>query len=182
MRQKDEVWMKATLSVVILYEDAQTREKAVKFCDQLVERFWANCEFRLTWMDFSALHDPNAARDAHAKARGADVIVFATRPEGPVPGVVTDWVERCLANRTDREGTLAGLIESSTILTGWAAEKHAWLRSVAHRAGMDYLTDVPHDIAKPIPDSLESFSERAQQVTSVLDEILHKPIHPPSLP
>ena len=52
--------MKATWSVVILFEDAQTREKAVKFCDQLVERFWANCEFRLTWMEFSALDDSNA--------------------------------------------------------------------------------------------------------------------------
>src|SRR6266436_3602994 len=72
MRQEDEVWMKATWSVVILFEDAQTREKAVKFCDQLVERFWAHCEFRLTWMEFSALDDANAARDAHAKARGAD--------------------------------------------------------------------------------------------------------------
>ena len=133
-------------------------------------------------MDFSAQADPNAARDAHAKARGADVIVFATRPEGPVPGTVTNWVERCLAHRTDREGTLAGLIDSSTVLTGWAAEKHAWLRSVAHRAGMDYLTQVPQEITRPIPDSLESFSERAQQVTSVLDEILHKPIHRPSLP
>jgi hypothetical protein len=174
--------MKATWSVVILFEDAQTREKAVKFCDQLVERFWAHSEFRLTWMEFSALAEPNAARDAHAKARGADVIVFATRPEGPVPATVTEWVERSLANRTDREGTLAGLIDTSTILTGWAAEKHAWLRSVAHRAGMDYLTDVPAEIARPIPDSLESFSERAQQITSVLDEILRKPIQPPSLP
>ena len=170
--------MKAMWSVVILFEDAQTRVKAVKFCDQLVERFWTHCEFRLTWMDFSALEDPNAARDAHAKARAADVIVFATRPEGPVPEAVTDWVEKSLANRTDREGTLAGLIDTSTILTGWAAEKHAWLRSVAHRAGMDYLTDVPPEITRPIPDSLESFSERAQQITSVLDEILQKPIHP----
>jgi len=47
---------------------------------------------------------------------------------------------------------------------------------------MDYLTDVPPEITRPIPDSLESFSERAQQITSVLDEILRKPIHPPSLP
>jgi hypothetical protein len=173
--------MKSSCSVVILFEDAQTREKAVQFCDELVERFWARCEFRMTWLSFSALADPNAARDARAKARGADVIVVATRPEGPVPGVVRDWVERCLVNRTDREGTLAGLIDSGAILTGWTAEKHAWLRSVAHRAGMDYLTEVPQEITRSIPNSLEAFSERAFQVTSLLDEILHKPLHPPSL-
>src|ERR1051325_1054096 len=137
--------MKATWSVVILFEDAKTREKAVKFCGQLVERFWSRCEFSMTWVSFSALGDPNAARDVYAKARDADVIVFATRAEGRVPTAVSEWVERCLASRTDREGALAGLVDS-TILPGWAAEKHAWLRSVAHRAGMDYLTEVPEDI------------------------------------
>jgi hypothetical protein len=173
--------MKAMWSVVILFEDAQTRETAVKFCDQLVERFWAHCEFGMTWLSFSTLAEPNAGQDADAKARGADVIVFATRPEGPIPAAVTDWVEGCLANRSDREGTLAGLIDCGPVLTARAAEKHAWLRNVAHRAGMDYLTQVPQDISRPIPNSLESFSERAQQVTSVLDEILHKPLQPPSL-
>ena len=173
--------MKKIWSVVILFEDAQTREKAVRFCDQLVERFWAQCEFNLTWLAFSALADSNAARAADAKARGADVIIFAMRPEGPVPAAVTDWAEESLANRTDREGTLAGLIDSGLMLTGWAAEKHAWLRSVAHRAGMDYLTEVPQEITRSIPNSLESFSERAQQVTSVLDEILHKRANPPSM-
>lgn len=172
--------MKTTWSVVVIFEDAKTREKAVRFCDQLVERFWSRCEFTLTWMSFSALAEPNSARDANAKTHDADVIVFASRPEGPVPPVVTEWVERCLANRNDREGVLAGLIDCP-IPTGWVAEKHAWLRSVAHRAGMDYLTQVPHDIARSIPDSLESFSERARQVTSVLAEILHKPATPPSL-
>lgn len=173
--------MKPGWSVVVLFEDAKTREKAVKFCDQLVERFWSQFEFSMTWMSFSALADPNAARDAHAKARGADVIVFATRAEGSVPATVTDWVQRSLANRNNREGSLAGLIDSPTFATG-AAEKHAWLRSVAHQSGMDYLTQVPQDIARSIPDSLDSYTQRARQVTSVLDEILHKPASPPSLP
>jgi hypothetical protein len=172
--------MKATWSVVVIFEDANTREKAVKFCDQLVERFWSRCEFALTWMSFSALAEPNSARDAHAKTRDADVVVFAPRSEGPVPEAVIAWVERCLASRNDREGALAGLIDSA-ILTGRVAEKHAWLRSVAHRAGMDYLTQVPHDIVRSIPDSLETYSERARQVTSVLNEILHKRAAPPSL-
>lgn len=174
--------MKATWSVVILFEDKPAREKAVKFCDQLVERHWASCEFRMTWLSFLALGDPNAARDAGARIRGADIVVFAARPEGHLPSAVVEWVEGWLANRTDREGALAGLIDGGPIPTGWAAQKHAWLRSVAHRAGMDYLTEVPQEIAQPIPDSLESFSERAQQVTSVLDEILHKPACPRQLP
>jgi len=97
------------------------------------------------------------------------------KPEN-VPGT-SEWIKKHV-----RSAGGAGLIDTSTILNGWAAEKHAWLRRVAHRDGMDYLTDVPPEITRPIPNSLESFSERAQQITSVLNEILRKPIHPPSLP
>src|SRR5215831_15805998 len=39
---------------------------------------------------------------------------------------------------------------------------------------MDYLTQLPQQIAHCIPDSRESLTERAQQVTHVLDEILHQ--------
>jgi hypothetical protein len=174
--------MKAAWSVAIIFEDTQSREKAVKFCDLLVERHWARCEFRMTWLAFSALGDANAARDAGARIRGADIVVFTARPDGHIPSAVIEWVEGWLANRTDREGALAGLIDGGPIPSGRAAQKHAWLRSVAHRAGMDYLTEVPQEIAQPIPDSLESFSQRAQQVTSVLDEILRKRTLPRQLP
>lgn len=170
-----------TWSVVVVFEDKRAREKAVKFCGQLVERHWASCEFGMTWLTFSALEDVGAARDAAAKIRGADIVVFAARAEGPLPSAVTEWVEGWLANRQDREGMLAALIDSGPIPSGWAADKHSWLRNVAHRAGMDYVTQVPQDITRPIPDSLDSFSERAEQVTSVLDEILHKPVPPPRL-
>jgi len=173
--------MKATCSVVILFEEAQAREKAVKFCDQLVERFWAEREFNLTWLPFSALSDPDSAREAHVKAYSADMIVFATRPEIPVPPAVTDWVARCLANRRNREGTLAAVIDSGPVLQVRNSENDAWLRNLAHRAGMDYLTEVPQNIDRPIPDSLDSYSERARYVTSLLHEILHQPAHPPTL-
>lgn len=174
--------MKATWSVVILFEDVPTREKAVKFCDQLVEQHWRENEFGMTWLPFSALSDSNAAMDALEKSCGADIVIFAARPEGPIPPVVTEWVESWLANRGEREGTLAGVMETGPTQTGWVAEKHSWLRGIAHRAGMDYLTEVPQDLARPIPDSLESFSERAQQMTSVLNEILHKRRLPRTLP
>lgn len=170
-----------TWSVVILFEDKPAREKAVRFCDQLVQRHWTNCEFRMAWLAFSALGDPNADQETAAEIRGADIVVFSTRAEGRIPSAVIDWVEGWLANRQDREGILAGLVDNAPFASGWAAHKHSWLRNVAHRAGMDYLTEVPQKIARAIPDSLESFSQRAERVTTVLDEILHKPSLPPQL-
>ena len=46
---------------------------------------------------------------------------------------------------------------------------------------MDYLTEMPQDISRSIPDSLDSYTERAEQVTSLLDNILHQQAPPPSL-
>jgi hypothetical protein len=46
---------------------------------------------------------------------------------------------------------------------------------------MDYLTQVPQDIARAFPDSLDSYTRRADQVTSILDGILHQQAPPPHL-
>jgi hypothetical protein len=46
---------------------------------------------------------------------------------------------------------------------------------------MDYLMQVPHDIALEVPDSLDYYSKRAEQVTSLLDGILHQQAPPPHL-
>jgi hypothetical protein len=46
---------------------------------------------------------------------------------------------------------------------------------------MDYLTKVPPDISFSFPESFESYTERACQVTSLLDDILHQQLSPPHL-
>ena len=55
--------------------------------------------------------------------------------------------------------------------------KCLYLRAVAHRAGMDYLTQVPEQLGRVFPESLDFYSERAAQMTDVLEEILQQ--HPP---
>ncbi|HLX72340.1 MAG TPA: hypothetical protein VKV04_22200, partial [Verrucomicrobiae bacterium] len=60
--------------------------------------------------------------------------------------------------------------------------REIYLRHIAHRAGMDFLSHAAPTAAKAIPDSLDSFSKRAGQMTSVLDNILHtRPRTPPAL-
>jgi hypothetical protein len=46
---------------------------------------------------------------------------------------------------------------------------------------MDYLNHVPQDISLSIPESLDSYTQRADQVTSLLDDILHQQVPPPPL-
>jgi hypothetical protein len=46
---------------------------------------------------------------------------------------------------------------------------------------MDYVTQLPQDIARSMPDSLDSYTERADQVTSLLDDILRQQTSPSSI-
>ncbi len=176
-----ELKQQTSSSVVVLYEDLSAREHAVQFCDCLVERFWKRCAFEIDWWGFDLLSKPEPARQAHEKALRADWVVFALSQTGQLSLQAKVWIEKWLVRRADRqEGTLVGLLPENMAADD-TSETKIYLRNVAHRAGMDYLTKVPQAIAHTIPDSLDSYSERAQCVTGVLDEILHHRCKPPML-
>ncbi len=90
-------------------------------------------------------------------------------------------MESWLQQRGDREGTLVGLMAPSEEYPGGEGQKHYYLRNAAHRGALDYLTHIPQDISRPIPDSLDSYTARADQVTSLLDDILRQQTVPPNL-
>jgi len=172
---------KTDWSVVVVYEDAATRERAATFCDQLVSRYWAECEFDVSWWAVTLLDQAVAAKDAAQRAARADLIVFSTTPEGDFPLPVKAWVGNWLNQRGEREGMLVCLMEPGADAGNREGPKHHYLRKAAHHGAMDYLTKVPPDTSLSIPDSLESYTERACQVTSLLDDILHQQPPPPLL-
>jgi hypothetical protein len=168
-------------SVVVVYEDAATRECAVTFCDQLVSRYWAKCEFDVSWWSFALLEESTTAKEAAEKAARAELIIVSARPGGDFPSPLKAWIESWLGERGDREGTLAGLVEGTGSPNVEEGQKHRCLRSAAHRGAMDYVTQLPQDIARSMPDSLDSYTERADQVTSLLDDILCQQTSPSSI-
>jgi hypothetical protein len=173
--------LKTAWSVVVAYENAATRERGITFCDQLVGRFWAKCEFDVSWWPFAMLDQAPAAKEAAERAARADLIVLSATPDGDFPLPVKGWVETWLNQRGDREGMLVGLMASAGESCVEEGQKHCYLRSAAHRGAMDYLTHIPQDISRSIPDSLDSYSKRADQVTSLLNDILHQQMLPPIL-
>lgn len=168
-----EMAMKSSVSVLIIYEDASTQQKAVAFCDNLVRRFWTECEFDPTWGSCALLSEPESAAAMADKALAADWIVFALRPTGEPPEAVADWIHSWLPQRQKREGALIALLDNKLPVSCEPATRQVFLRHVAHAAGMDYLTQEPDAIVRPIPDSLDSYNDRAERVTTLLDEILH---------
>ncbi len=167
--------------VVAIYEEARCREQAMKFCDALVQRFWTTAELSIHGVSVTELNDHAHFRNSSAKAVGARFIIFALRPGGEMPATVCDWIESWLALRGDREGAIVALNDPGTDFGTFVSPKFVYLRNVANRTAMDYLTELPASAIYSIPDSLDSYSARADQVTSVLDQILHKPVPPPRI-
>ncbi len=173
--------MKTTLSLVAIYENVEAQESAVAFCDRLIERFWSEFGFDVSWWSFPLLEGTDSAKQAGEKAKNANILLLAGRPDGELPSHVQTWLETWLRNRGDREGTVVGLFGREAAQELESSAKHFYLRRMAHQMGLDYLTQVPQSIFHPSLDSLEAYSERAHQVTGVLDAILHQPPPPPVL-
>jgi hypothetical protein len=161
-------------SVLVLYEEVTARERALQFCDSLVQRFWLEFSFELSWCQWRGLEAPKETREAAIKTAEADLIIIAATHTGSLSPQLRDWLETALRERGEREGVLVGLSFTANDLGHKAAATQQYLRKLAHESGMDYLTAVPQSLPHRVPDSLESYNLRATQVTSVLDTILHQ--------
>lgn len=166
---------KNTQTVLVIYEDQETRDIAMAFCDDLMRRFWSECDFALEWCSFDVLRDARSGRAALQKASEADHTVFATHPHGPFPIAVELWVGAWCAQRSHREGTVVGLLDPARE-GGAIASRYTWLRKMAHKAGLDYLTAGPLQLR--IKLGSESCYQRASAKTTVLEQILSRPHAP----
>ncbi len=146
----------------------------MSFCDRVVERFWKKLAFDIGWWSYEMLRRAETAELAASRAATADLIIVASQSGEEPPFEIRSWLDSSLRQRGEREGTLAGLTPNSANPCEGPCLADIYLRSMAHRAGLDYLTQVPQNIYDPIPDSFEGKDDRACQVTSVLNEILHQ--------
>jgi hypothetical protein len=166
--------------VVVVYENPAVREHAARFCDHLSERHRAEARLEITWWSFAFIEQPVMAHDAGRRAADAELIVFALEPDGDLPQSIKVWIDGWIGKRCEHEGAIIGLTEH-TRPGDIASLKEIYLRHVAHRAGLDYLSHASPTVPRAIPDSIDSFRARAGQMTSVLDEILRAPSLPPPL-
>jgi hypothetical protein len=166
---------------VIVYENSPAQEIAYRFWHRIEQQHPAGEKFDVSWWTFELLGDPTEAGRAARKAARADLIVFASGLEGELPDGLKAWIESWLAKRQEREGAIVGLVRSTAVPCAIPGMKEIYLRQIAHRAGMDYLMDLPPGGSLAMPNSPDSFYDRAVRVTSVLDGILRArfPSSPP---
>jgi hypothetical protein len=175
---QDEVQSAGVRKMAVLYESTRAREYLYRMFDQL-ETFCAKDE-NCAWCSTRQLHAPRQVQEFFNEALDADLVIFTGSAEGELSPEVKKWFDWWSSKRADREGAIAGIFHDPTP-RGVVSRKEIYLRAIAHQAGLDYLSTLPNQIGRAMPDSLDTFCARAGQMTSVLDQILRRRI-PPQLP
>ena len=121
-------------TVLIVYEDLPTRERAVSLCDALVRKFTPELDFEFTWWRFKFLSDAHIAHQAAQAALQADLILVSIHRAEDLPLEIKAWFERWLSDRHPSEGALVVLHTSQDMTCA-----DPYLRLVALRANLDYL-------------------------------------------
>jgi hypothetical protein len=155
----------------VAFDDPDARQRAMRICDDMVARFWPEMEFQVHWCSFEQLSDKGAATEATRHAATASMVIIAVNAADDLPAPVKAWADEWSAQRQGLEGALIALVNGDPESSGCQTTHHH-LRHVAHRAGMDYLTDEPCSAPAALPDGPNGIATRAGELGPLLDGML----------
>ncbi len=95
-----------------------------------------------------------------------------------LPSAVQKWIETWLPLRKSGGGVLAAMIGTGQDQYRGLTPIHVYLREAAQRANMDFLSQMSYAPLGRLDGSIETITNRAEKVTSLLDNILHRPSNP----
>jgi len=167
-----------SFSAVVLYEDHATRDRAMEVCDRLVHKFWADVEFEFNWWRFDFLNDSVLASEAVRLTARSELILLAAHAGRELPPPVKSWIAGWLPLRESGFGVLVAMIGTEADQLKGLSPIHVYLRQAAQQANMDYLPQVIDGPLGTFEASIETISKRAEKVTTLLDNILHRPPTP----
>ena len=169
-------------SVAVIYNDTPSRERAIWLCHHLVREFWAEIDFKFTWWRFKYFAEMEIAEAAAEAAVESDMIVVSARAAEAMPQEIKGWFESWVFSRQKRDAALVVLTDSQSEADVSYSPTATFLREIAHRAGMECLLPLRHSAPFLARDQVRHLHDRANQVTEVLDQILHRFGPPPNLP
>jgi hypothetical protein len=168
-----------TCRVVVIYEDVPTRQRALAACDFLTRQLWADIELAFQWWRVDFLTNAELASQAAETALTADFVILALEPDRQLSETLKSWFASWSERRSGMEGAMVDLTEARSAVTSLTTQREMELRQLARRAGLDYLTSLPASLSSTLPASYEAAGCRADQSSTVLEEILHQSPPPP---
>jgi hypothetical protein len=168
--------------ILVVCEDELAHARALSLCERLAHRFGDEIEFRFSWWLFANLEYAVNAGEAARAASQAEMVFFVTHEREELPYNLKSWIETWVNQREPRGGALVSLTCAGKSVVECAPLKNLYLREVARRAEMDFLSNLPENLAHGIPESADWFSARASALGPVMEGILQHtggPAEPP---
>lgn len=161
-------------------QDELCHARALSICERLVSKFWDELEFKFSWWLFTNLDYAANAAEAADVAAQAEMVLFATASTGELPERVKSWIEMWVNRRPDHGGALVCYTADEQTLSAQNSPVRGYLRQIALRGRMDFLSDIPEHLAQTIPEAPNWLSDRAGAMGPIMDGILHNTGTPPS--
>ncbi len=127
-------------SIVLVYADVATGARALRVFDRATSRFKSEIDFKVSSWGFDALRDPRVAEVAAKAAADADVVIVAGTTGSKLPDAAHAWLQAWPPLRRHQPGALVALFSGFDPAGFSPAPTRDYLRDLARRAGMDFLT------------------------------------------
>jgi hypothetical protein len=148
----------------------------------LVRAFWTEIDFRFAWCRFRFLDDAPLAAAAAAEAARAELVLFVWSSEGDLPLAVRNWGDSWAEKRPARASALVALSTARSVESAQELPASQYLRSLARRAGMDFLASREEGGFDSVPEVMRQMERRANDLSQVLENLLRRPLPPPPPP
>jgi len=129
-------------SVVALYDDDQTRARALAACDYLVSQLWEEVELGFHWWRTDFLKDPYLSTAAAKDAVESDVLIVCPAEADRLPDSVTAWFNGWIDKRQKRDGVMINVIGTGSRINPATATSEI-LREIARRGRFDLIPAEP---------------------------------------
>src|SRR2546423_871323 len=138
------MFQRSNFKIVVAYDNLETAIRVKALVDRVAVEIRPACELKCEYWRFDLLCHVEFASAAAADALAADMIIVAPRDNAELGCEVKAWIENWIPLKMGSHSALVALLEPN----GDGRTKDlppvcGYLRKVANRAGMDFLSHAP---------------------------------------
>lgn len=166
---------KFPFDLVVAYEDADTRTRALRLYDRLAQQLRDDHDFQCSWWKFDHLANPVLRQEAADAAVDANMVILSIQAHRELPAIHKAWLDGWIRRRHHRKAALVVIIADTSQPEHDAAQSLACLKNAARIGHMDFFlhgfeTQKPRQefAATSLPDRV------ASMVSSVHELSYHK--------
>ena len=163
---------KFPFDLVIAYEDAETRNRALQLYDRLAQQLLDDYDFQCSWWKLDQMSDNELRQDATDAVLGANMVILSLRSRPELEPEQKAWIEDWTSRRPHQKAALVVMMQGTSLSEPNTTPVLNYLQTAARRGGMDFF---PHllEPASPPKANVVPLLPNFSPVTPLLQGILY---------